>query len=481
MSLFLRKNVKDLVEEAKSNTDLHRSLGVFQLVLLGLGAIIGAGIFVVTGVAASQHAGPAVVLSFVLGGLASVCVALCYAELASAIPAAGSVYTYMHVIWGELIAWIVGVLWVVSAFLVVSSVASGWSGYFVSFLSSWGIHVPAQIASTTGAIVTLPDGSASIAFFNLPAFLAVIVATVVLLRGIHTSSFVNGVIVFIKIAVLLAFVIVGALYVDTQNWIPFIPENTGVFGEFGISGIVGGAAIVVFAFNGFDAVATAAQEAKNPQRDVPIGILVSLGICTLAYVLVAGVLTGVVKYTELGGAQPLAVAVDKIGLPWLAVLVKLGAIAGLSSVILIMLYATVRMIFTISCDGLLPTFLSQCSEKTKTPIKATICIGVFVAILGGMVPLHDLIELCNFCFMLIFCLVCIGTIYLRYSQPNIKRRFCVPFMPWVPIVGTVLFSQLLLGFSCKTCICVLSLILAAIVFYFIYGKKRSVLRNKLQN
>src|SRR5688572_12363022 len=351
MDLFWRKSIDQLRADAASG-QLRRALGPVQLTTLGIGAIIGAGIFVLTGQAAAQHAGPAIVLSFVLAGAACGFAGLCYAEFASMIPVAGSAYTYAYATMGELLAWIIGWDLILEYSLGASTVAVGWSGYVVSFLRDLGINIPAQWANPMGADVTLADGSVVQGIFNMPAAFIALAVTALLVVGIRESASTNSIIVVIKVAVVLLFIAFGAAYINADNWQPFIPEATGVKGEFGMSGILTGAGVVFFAYIGFDAVSVAAQEAKNPQKDMPTGILASLGICTLLYIIVALVLTGIVPYTSLNVPDPIAVGIDATPLGWLKPMVKLGAIAGLSSVILVMIMAQPRIFYSMARDGL---------------------------------------------------------------------------------------------------------------------------------
>ncbi len=473
-NFFKRKTVSELKKEAESSSELKRSFSAFQLILLGIGAIIGAGIFVLTGTAASQAAGPAVVLSFILSGIACMCAGLCYAELSSMIPVSGSAYTYIYATLGEIVAWIVVSLVIVGTVLIISSVASGWSGYAMSFLEDLGMHIPGKYTALISLFGDRKFGI-EVDFF---AFFIVIVMTSILYFGAQASNLINAIIVFIKMSVLIAFIVLGATKIDTQNWVPFIPENTGEFGKFGWSGIVSGAALVFLAYNGFDTVATAAQEAKNPQRDLPIGILGALTVCSITYILVALVLTGLVDYRELNVAQPIAIAVNKMNMPWFAKIVKIGAIAGLSSVILSMMYGLVRVIFVVTKDGLLPSILAKSHVVYKTPHVATIIMGLLISFMASVVPLEHMVKLANFCIISVFSVVCFGCIYLRYKQPEVKRVFRCPFMPWTPLFGVVLFIQILIGLPIEVYLQALGLVIVAIIYYMIYGYRHSILQKK---
>ena len=476
-----RKSISALISEAENSEDLVRSLGAFQLVLFGIGAIIGAGIFVLAGEAASHYAGPAITISFAISGLACVCAALCYAELASMIPVSGSAYTYIYATLGELAACIMAGFMTLGSFLSIASVAVGWSGYVQSLLSDFGIQIPAKFSATTGSLLTLADGSQVEAIINLPAVFIVIALASVLYRGIQGSVFLNTVIVFLKMTVLFGFIIIGIFYIDSSNWVPFLPENTGEFGRYGFSGIVAGSAMVFFSYNGFDAVATAAQETKNPQRDLPIGILCSLIIASITYILVALVLTGLVKYDELGVAQPIAIAVDKMQLPWFALLVKIGAVAGLSSVVLVMLYGLIRILFVISKDGLLPTYLSSIHTKYRTPHVLTIICAISIALVSGGVSIDKLVPLANFGIIGTFAIVCFAALVLRYQRPELKRGFKCPLMPFIPLAGIIIMIQIMSSLPSETYFYAFGWLGIIVVLYLVYGQFNSKLNQDLKN
>ncbi|HET6782058.1 MAG TPA: amino acid permease, partial [bacterium] len=449
MSLFVRKDLQALLAEAGSGT-LRRELGPVALVTLGIGAVIGAGIFVLSGNVASQHAGPALTLSMVLAGIACAFAGLCYAELASMIPVAGSAYTYAYATMGELVAWIIGWDLVLEYSLSSSTVAVGWSAYAVILLGELGVTVPAQLTAATGTSVLLPDGSSITALFNLPAVIVCLAITGLLVLGIRESARVNTSIVVIKLAVLALFVAVGAYYVNTANLHPFIPANTGEFGAFGWSGIVRGAGIIFFAYIGFDAVSTASQEAKNPGRDIPIGILVSLAICTVIYIAVGLVMTGLVPYTRLNVASPIAVAVQATGLTWLAPIINIGAICGLSSVILVNLLAQSRIFYSMSRDGLLPPAFAKLHPRFRTPHVTTAITGLVVAAASGLFPIGVLGQLVSMGTLLAFAIVCSGVLILRKVEPDTPRPFKTPGMPWVPTVGTLICLYLMSGLPLST-------------------------------
>jgi APA family basic amino acid/polyamine antiporter len=470
---FRCRSVESMIEEAQTSKGLERTLGAFQLTMLGIGAIIGAGIFVFTGAAAAQHAGPSIVLSFALAGLACACVALCYAELASMIPVSGSSYSYAYTALGELPAWIIACMIMLTYILGAASVASGWSGYMQSFMADYGLILPAYLTDSFGATVKLPDGQATTSIIDLPALLIVGLMTFVVLKGSQASAWVNSVIVFIKMTVLFGFIALGATKVDPSNWQPFIPDNTGTFGEFGISGILAGASVVFLAYNGFDAVATAAQETKNPKRDLPIGIMGSLLVCVLVYILVSGVLTGVVPYHELAVAEPMAVAVDRMQMPWFSAVIKVGAIAGLTTVILVLIYGSVRILFAVTKDGLLPPVLATLNKKTHAPSMLTMAVGMVIAVLSSVLSVDKLVKLANFGTLATFAIVCVGTVYLRYKKPNVKREFRCPMVPFIPLFGASLLVGILAGLPNEIFIYAGVWVGTMLIVYFAYGSRHS--------
>jgi APA family basic amino acid/polyamine antiporter len=469
MDLFWRKSVEQLRADAASST-LRRVLGPLQLTTLGIGAIIGAGIFVLTGQAAAVHAGPAIILSFVLAGVACGFAGLCYAEFASMIPVAGSAYTYAYATMGELLAWIIGWDLILEYSLGASTVAVGWSGYMVSFLSDLGINFPKQWATPMGLDITDAAGNViGQGIFNIPAVVIALLVTALLVVGIRESASANATIVLIKVAVVLLFIAFGAAYINPENWKPFIPEATGNRGEFGFGGVVTGASVVFFAYIGFDAVSVAAQEAKNPQKDMPIGILASLVICTILYIAVAAVMTGVVPFTQLNDPAPIAVAINATGLTWLRIPIKIGAIAGLSSVILVMVMAQPRIFYSMSRDGLLPPVFKRIHPKFRTPHITTVVTGVCVAITAGIFNINELGHMVSIGTLLAFVIVCLGVLVLRYKQPNLDRPFRTPGMPVVPILGALSCLYLMKALPGITWLRLLIWLAIGLAIYFLYG------------
>ncbi len=456
---------------------LKRTLTARQLVMLGIGAVIGAGIFVLTGHAAAAHAGPALVLSFVLAGLACALAGLCYAEFAAMLPVSGSAYSYSYATLGEFIAWFIGWNLVLEYLFAASTVAVGWSGYLNSFLGNLGMALPAALSSAPLTI----SGSEIVmsgAIVNLPAVFIVAAISGLCYVGITQSAFVNSIIVAIKVTVILLFVAFSIQFINPDNWVPFIPENTGP-GQFGYSGIVRGAAVVFFAYIGFDAVSTAAGEAKNPQRDMPIGILGSLFLCTIIYIVVAAVLTGMMHYTQLGTAKPVATALEAYpSLAWLKWLVELGAIAGLSSVILVMLMGQPRIFYSMSRDGLLPRVFGKVHPKFRTPYISTIIVGTVAAILAGLFPIGLLGELVSMGTLLAFTTVCIGVLILRYTRPDLPRPFRVRAVWAVSILGAAACLYLFIQPFSEHWRLMVGWTAIGMVIYFAYGYRHSKLRRR---
>jgi len=472
MAFLTRKRISDLQAEAGSGA-LRRSLGPVNLTTLGIGSVIGTGIFVLTGTAASQNAGPALVVSMVIAAVACAFAGLCYAELASMIPVAGSAYTYAYATAGEIFAWIIGWDLILEYALSASTVAVGWSGYFVSFLGDLGIHLPPRLTAAPEAVVTLAGGGTVHGIFNLPAACIVLLVAGLLAIGIRESANTNTVLVVIKVAVLLVFVTAGAAYVRREHLTPFIPPNTGEFGAFGWSGVLRGAAVMFFAYVGFDAVSTAAQEAKKPQRDLPIGILGSLAICTVIYILVATVLIGIVPYSRLNVPDPLAVGIDATGLTWLSPVIKISALFGLFSTMLVTLLGQTRIFYSMSRDGLLPAAFGRVHRRWRTPHVSTALTGVAVSIAAGLLPISVLSQLVSIGTLLAFVLVSIGVIILRRTRPELERPFRTPGMPWVPAVGVLVCVAQMAALPAATWVRLFVWLAMGLVVYLGYGRRRS--------
>jgi len=475
--LMGRKSVDDIIESGEGEQQLSKTLGALSITAMGIGAIIGAGIFVLTGTAAAQYAGPGIMLSFVLGGIACAFVGLCYAEMAALIPVAGSSYTYTYATLGEFFAWLIGWDLILEYAMGAATVAVGWSGYVTSILKDVGIAIPAQVAHAPGTPI---DGGGT-ALFNLPAVLIVGLITLLLMRGTKESARFNNIMVAVKLTVVVAFIALGWGHVDAANWKPLIPDNDGTFGHFGYSGLLRGAGVVFFAFIGFDAVSTAAQEARKPQKDMPIGILGSLAVCTILYVLVAAVLTGLVPYKELNVPDPIAKGVDAIGIGWFAILIKLGALTGLTTVILVLLYGQSRIFFTMAQDGLLPKMFSHVHPTYQTPYRSQALIGAAVALVAALVPINILGEMVSIGTLAAFILVCGSVIYLRRTDRHMKRPFRAPAVPVVPILGILSCLLLMVGLPLDTWLRLVIWMAIGLVVYFFFGRKHSVLRRQEGN
>jgi basic amino acid/polyamine antiporter, APA family len=511
MSLFRRKSLAELMPMDEGEGGLKRALTATNLILLGIGAIIGAGIFVLTGTAAAQYAGPAIVLSFVLAGFGCLFAGLCYAEFASMIPVAGSAYTYGYATLGELVAWIIGWDLILEYLFAASTVAVGWSGYFTAFMTELGIKLPPALTGAPFAVegthtlvrsqICIDPATSAVAvdavsrtpvaiadcvakgftmthgILNVPAMVLIAILTALLVVGIKESARFNNIVVYVKVAIVLAVIFFGFKYVNTANWQPFIPENTGEFGKFGWSGIVRGAGVIFFAYIGFDAVSTAAQEAKNPQRDLPIGILGSLAICTVLYILMALVMTGIAHYSELNVPHPVFVAIEKAGpsLKWLTYFINIGAIAGLASVVLVMLMGQPRIFYSMSRDGLLPPLFGRVHPKYRTPHVATIVTGIVALLIAGLFPIGLLGELVSIGTLLAFVIVCGGILVLRHKQPELHRPFRTPWVPVVPILGILICGYMMYGLPADTWLRLAIWMALGLAIYFIYGRSHSKL------
>ncbi|AIE59058.1 putative amino acid permease [Bacillus methanolicus MGA3] len=462
MNPFRKKSIDVLLKETdQKEVSLKKDLGAFDLTMLGVGAIIGTGIFVLTGVAAAEHAGPALVLSFILSGLACVFAALCYAEFASTVPVSGSAYTYSYATFGELIAWVLGWDLILEYGLASSAVASGWSGYFQGLLAGFGLELPKALTSAYDP--------AKGTFIDVPAILIVFFITFLLTQGVKKSARFNAIMVIIKVAVVLLFIGVGVWYVKPENWVPFMP--------FGFSGVTAGAATVFFAYIGFDAVSTAAEEVRNPQRNMPIGIIASLAICTSLYIIVSLILTGIVPYKQLAVKNPVAFALNYINQDWVAGFISVGAIAGITTVLLVMMYGQTRLFYAISRDGLLPKVFSRIDKKKQTPVINSWLTCLVVSFFAGVIPLSKLAELTNIGTLFAFMTVSVGILYLRKANISSRKGFKVPFVPWIPILAFLFCGYLTLQLPSTTWISFVSWLVIGLVIYFVYGSKHSTLNN----
>ncbi len=502
--MFARKTIAQVQRES-ANSELKRSLGKWNLLLLGVGCIIGAGIFVRTGSAAALHAGPAVMLSFVVAGLVCGFAGLCYAELSSTLPVSGSAYTYGYTTLGEFVAWIMGALLLLEYGLAASVVAVGWSGYVSSLLADFSIYIPQALTGPTGQGIVReviaageptkvpvlgPDGVQLTYLFNLPAFLICMALAGLLVVGVSESAKVNNLIVAIKVSVLTAFILVGGYIVLSNlgelmatNWTPFIPEyvpeaNKGE-GAFGVDGIMRAASIVFFAYIGFEAVSTAGQEAKDPKRDMPFGILGSLIVCTVIYMLVAAIMTLLVPYGTLDVPDPVAVVVDSFGPQWgwLAKIIKIGAIIGLTSVVLVLMYAQTRIFYTMARDGLLPKIFSRVHPTFKTPYINTVLVGAITACAAGFFDINVLGDMTSVGTLAAFAIVCLSVIYLRRAAPDLPRGFKVPLYPVVPVLGILSCGYLIITVPPAVLMFFLYYMIAAVAMYFIYGMRNSNLQH----
>jgi APA family basic amino acid/polyamine antiporter len=476
--LFATKSITGPQQHEPSRNRFKRTLSAAGLTTLGVGGIIGTGIFVLTGTAAANHAGPALALSFIIAGLGCALAGLCYAELASMIPVSGSAYSYSYATLGEAIAWFVGWNLILEYLFAVATVSVGWSGYVLSLLAQMNIHLPSGLTHApfdrgAGHFNIVATG----AVVNLPAVLIVLVVGSVCYLGVHQSSLLNSIVVAIKVAVVVLFILLGVSFVSADNWHPFIPPNTGEFGQFGWSGVMAAAGVIFFAYIGFDAISTCAQEANDPQRDMPRGILLSLGICTVLYVATAAVLTGMVSYRELNVAAPVALALDKHPqLRWLGLPVKIGAVAGMTSVILVMTLAQARIFFAMAEDGLLPSWFARVQPRFRTPSAGTIVTVVCAASIGGLFPVHVLGELVSIGTLMAFVTVCVGVLVLRKTRPDIRRPFRVP-LPWLTCLGGALVcGAMMVTLPADTWVRLAVWTALGLLVYAFYGYRHSGLR-----
>ena len=511
MGLWSKKSITQLMTESEGGggPTLRRTLTATNLVLLGIGAIIGAGIFVLTGQAAAQYAGPGIVISFVIAGFGCLFAGLCYAEFASMIPIAGSAYTYGYATLGEFVAWIIGWDLILEYLFAASTVAVGWAGYFTAFISGLGITLPAQFVGAPLSVegthtlvrsqICVDPANGGIAvdaishtpvrlqdcvaqgfqlgsgILNVPAMLLVIALTTLLVIGIKESARFNNLFVIVKVAIVLLVIAFGFQHVNAANWTPFIPPNLGEFGQFGWTGVFRASGVIFFAYIGFDAVSTAAQEARNPQKDLPIGILGSLAICTILYILMSLVMTGMAKYTELGVPHPVFVAIQAAGpaLAWLGYLVNIGAIAGLASVVLVMLMGQPRIFYSMARDGLLPPVFGKVHPKFQTPYIATIITGTVAALIAGFFPIGLLGELVSIGTLLAFVIVSAGILVLRRQSPELVRPFRTPWVPFVPIMAIIICGLMMYWLPSDTWLRLIIWMAIGLAIYFLYGKNHS--------
>jgi APA family basic amino acid/polyamine antiporter len=470
MSLFATKSVSRIVAEAEgSKVHLKRTLGPVNLVALGIGAIIGAGLFSLTGIAAADNAGPAVVLSFIVAAIGCAFAGMCYSEFSTMIPIAGSAYTYAYATMGELLAWIIGWDLVLEYAVGAATVSVSWSAYVARLFERFGIHLPQSLVHCPW---DQPAG-----LINLPAVFVIFLISTLLMIGISESARVNAIIVVLKVAIVIVVICIGFAYVHPENYHPFLPPNTGTFGEFGVSGVMRAAAVIFFAYIGFDAVSTAAQEAKRPQRDMPIGIIGSLIICTILYVLFSRVLTGMVPYrTFHGDAAPVETVISSFPYPWLQIAINVGIIAGYTSVILVMLLGQSRVFYAMSRDGLLPAVFSEVHSKWQTPYRCNMIFMVFVSLFSGFLPISNLGHMTSIGTLLAFVIVCIGIMVMRKTNPNAPRPYRTPFVPLVPILGIVVCFAMMASLDVMTWYRLVVWLAIGLLIYFFYSRKHSHLR-----
>jgi len=480
--LFLRKPIHDAQKAAVrfGQPTFKKHLNAFHLVTIGIGAVIGAGIFIITGQAAANYAGPAVVLCFLIASCICFIAGLCYAELSSLIPVSGGSYTYSYVALGEFPAWIVGWSIFIQLLLTASAVAIGWSGYLTNFLEDFGLIIPASLANVPVLYDPKTGFEVSGALINLPAIIIVGLLTVLVSIGIRAAAYFNNAMVAIKLSSIILFIIIGIPFIQTDNWIPFVPENTGLFGQFGISGIFRGAGLVFFAYIGFDTISTLSQETVNPQKNVPIGTLGSLGVCTLLYILTALVMTGIASYTLLNVPDPMSVALNLIDTKWywLRFAIKIAILAGLASVVLVMILGLTRILCAIGVDHLLPKAFAKVHPKRNTPIFTTYFVGIGIAAIAGFFPVDILGQLAAMATLFILSIVCLGVLFLHYRHPELKRPFKTPFKPFTPLIGIVACLSQMFCMPLITWIQFFGWHGIGMAIYFLYGKRKSRLQAK---
>jgi len=479
MSLWATKSIEKIVKECGEHK-LKRSLGPVTLIFLGIGAIIGAGLFSLTGIAAAENAGPAISISFIIAAIGCAFAGMCYSEFASMIPISGSAYTYAYATMGELAAWVIGWALILEYATGAAAVSISWSAYVVSLLHDLGIQLPAVLIASPWHPVRLMDGSIVYGWINLPALLIVLAISCLLIRGVHESARVNAVFVMIKLAVIFLFIVFGFFYIKAENFQPYIPENTGIFGEFGYSGILRAAGVIFFAYIGFDAVSTAAQETKNPQRNMPIGIIGSLLICTFLYIVFSTVLVGLVNYKLLSDAAPVALAIDQTPYPWLNWCVKFAIISGLSSVVLVLLLAQTRIFYIMASDGLLPKFFARIHHRYHTPWFSNIVLMISVGLFAAFAPLELVGHMTSIGTLLAFVIVCTGVIILRKTRPDLPRPFKVPFVPFIPLLGVAICLLLMVSLGILNWIRLIIWIAIGLIVYFGYSQHHSKHRKDIK-
>lgn len=474
MGLWSKKSIINVAaDDLEGTPHLNRSLSSLDLILMGIGVVVGAGLFTITGIAAAQNAGPAIVLSFIIAAIGCAFAGLCYSEMATMIPVSGSVYTYSYATMGELVAWIIGWSLVLEYAIGAAAVSISWSGYAVAFLQSYNIPIIPELVASPWQPVHLKDGSIVYGWINLPSLLVVMVISSLLIKGIRESAFVNTIMVIIKVSVVLIFIGVGYFYINPANYHPFIPVNTGEFGAFGFSGVMRAAGVVFFAYVGFDSISTAVQETKNPQKSIPVGIIGSLIICTVLYILFSLVLTGLANYTELNVAAPVSVAIEKTPFAWLHELVDLAVICGLTSVILVLLLGQSRIFYVMSKDGLLPPLFSRLHSTFHTPWYCNLVLMVMVGLLGAFAPLQVLGHMTSIGTLLAFVIVCACVLILRYRHPEIPRSFRTPFVPLVPLLGILVCLSMMISLGIDNWLRLIGWMAIGLVIYFSYGIRHS--------
>lgn len=471
MGLWTRKLIKDLVSlEGESQHKLQGHLGAIQLTMIGIGCIIGAGLFSITGIAAANNAGPSIIISFIIAAFGCSFAGLCYCELASMIPIAGSAYTYAYVSLGEFVAWMIGWSLILEYAIGASTVSISWSAYAVSLLHDFDIHLPLIISASPWQPVTYAEGVLAYGIINLPALFIVVVVSIILIFGIKESALVNAIMVVIKVSVVIIFIILGFFFINYTNYHPFLPKNTGTFGEFGWSGVLRAAGVVFFAYIGFDAVSTMAQEARKPQKTLPIGILGSLAICTVLYILFSFIMVGLVNYKQLDVAAPVALAIDHTPFPWLKWLVKFAILTGLTSVILVLLLGQSRIFYTMSYDGLLPPFFSQIHHKFHTPWISNLVLMIFVGLIASFAPLSIVGHMTSIGTLLAFVIVCLSVLLLRRKEPHLTRAFKTPWVPFVPLMGIMVCLLMMFALGIDTWIRLIIWLVVGLFVYFCYGQ-----------